>query len=178
MPGSPDPTYLIDANCLIGLEDCHDRVVGQPVIILFQPSERKKVWQGLRDLSKNGRLKIVAEVRAEIAFRCKSAKELISRCLTKTGSRKSRAIMVDYQRIIRLYPGWAPNENTQFDSADPWLIATASVRNYVVVTDELPAFAQARMPSRNRHKIPDVCAREGLVCQVGLKELARQQGWI
>ena len=86
--------------------------------------------------------------------------------------------MLDYQRIIRNYPKWAPGESTQIDSADPWIIATALVRNYVVVTDELPAFAQTKMPSRNRPKIPDVCAREQLVCQVGLKQLARQHGWI
>lgn len=49
------------------------------------------------------------------------------------------------------------------DAADPWVIAEARVRNFIVVTYEGRAFSGEALPSTAR-KMPGICAHFGIPC--------------
>ena len=56
-------------------------------------------------------------------------------------------------------------------AADPWVIATAKVKDCKVITNEHPTGSYPKV------KIPDVCNRMSIVC-VNFLELIQEQGWV
>jgi hypothetical protein len=76
--------------------------------------------------------------------------------------KKSREILLRHPRLVMTH-------KTAF-AADPFVIATASIRGLKVVTEE--GFGSSSKP-----KIPDVCAAEGPKC-VRLLDLIKENGWI
>ena len=86
--------------------------------------------------------------------------------------------MVEYQRLVAEFSHWQSNGLSTFDQGDPWLIATARVKGYTVLTDETPASAKTTRWRRGKPLIPDVCERKQVACFSGLREFAKQTGWL
>ena len=76
---------------------------------------------------------------------------------------EGKALLVKYPRLVM--------EKKRSFAADPFVIATARVKGYLVVTEEGPT------GSMNRPNIPDVCRQENLRC-INLIELIRTEAWV
>ena len=169
-------TYLIAANCIIGLENAHNRVDDNSHVLNYTTSEQAKVWNRLENLASLGQLKTITEVIGEVETLTRRGATRLKR-LPRIRVRKSRAIMVQYQALIAQHSGWITTPPAMFDTADPLLIAAALINDYTVLIDELPASAKVKW-SRNKPLIPDVCAQNGVACFSGLREFAKQKGWL
>jgi hypothetical protein len=71
--------------------------------------------------------------------------------------------------LLQRYEALAKNRKGA-SAADPWVIATARVREAIVVSEE------ALTDSEKRPKIPGVCKGIGVEC-INLLEFMRRQGW-
>nr|BDD48175.1 hypothetical protein 1 [Desulfobacterales bacterium] len=99
------------------------------------------------------------------------------RALPSTGVRRGRDIDLVYQNIIAKYPRWQTPPTRERDYADPWLIATASVKHFQILTDESPAAVQSRSRA-GLPKIPDVAPDYLVAPKVGLRQFAKERGWL
>lgn len=82
-------------------------------------------------------------------------------------------VLADAVRIENQFPGLRDPRST-YDEADAYVIALASQRDGIVVTQETSA-AEKRNPKRT-HFIPDVCRELGIPC-IALLGLFRREGW-
>lgn len=101
--------------------------------------------------------------------------------LINVKNHKKQEIIYYYGEVLRylqtsgLYTNKAVNEWSRVDIADPWLIATAKVYNYTIVTNESKNGNLSLKQKSNSPKIPDVCYSFGVNC-IDLYEMMRQIG--
>lgn len=171
------PKYLIDADCIIGLQNAHDEMhsVSPPTQYIYPAAEQAAIWAGLEALAEEGRLKILPEVTVEVGRRTPEGQQCL-KDLRRARVRRSRQVMEEYKKIVAEHPRWAPDPDGE-DSADPWLIAQAKIAGFQILTDESPAATQSKSRA-GRPKIPDVAANYGVVPKVGLRQFAKEQGWL
>ena len=131
----------------------------------------------LQALAEAGQLKTVNEVVREISARAQEGAERL-KALPKTRVQRTSAIMAEYQSLVDEFPKWRSDGQSIFDSGDPWLISTARIKGYTVLTDETPAATKTTKWRRGKPLIPDVCGRKQVVCFIGLREFAKQNGWL
>lgn len=166
--------YIIDACCIVGLENAH---TGQSQQDIYPAVEQRKIWDGLQALAEAGQLKIVIEVIREISARTQGGAERL-KALPKTRVQRTSAIMSEYQNLVSEFTRWRSDGQSIFDSGDPWLISTARIKGYTVLTDETPFSTKTTKWRRGKPLIPDVCGRKQVVCFIGLREFAKQNGWL
>ena len=77
--------YIIDACCIIGLENAH---TGQSQQSIYPAVEQRKIWDGLQALAEAGQLKTVNEVVREISARTQGGAERL-KALPKRGFKES-----------------------------------------------------------------------------------------
>ena len=132
------PKYVIDTNCLTHI----DR----------QPNANM-VWDTVIRLIEEGRLKTVEQVVAELKNVDEAAYARVRHYNLEFVERITPDLFKEAGRISQTHPRMSRPWH-QNDSADPWLVATAKLNGYVVVTDE-----------RNRRgRIPMVCGKENVEC--------------
>ena len=88
--------YIIDACCIIGLENAH---TGQSQQSIYPAVEHRKIWDGLQALAEAGQLKTVNEVVREISARTQEGAERL-KALPKTRVQRTSAIMAEYQSLV------------------------------------------------------------------------------
>lgn len=169
--------YLIDADCIIGLQNSHDDGHAQtpPTSYQYPSHEQAAIWSALADLADVGRPKVLPEVVSEVGRKTLEGQTLL-KALRHTRVTRTRAIMEKYQEIVANHVRWQTDPDGE-DPADAWLISTAGVNGFQILTDERPAATQSRSRA-GKPKIPDVAANHGVVTKIGLRQLAKEQGWI
>ena len=166
---------VIDTSSLVELDNKHLILPGQaPRPPSFSVEEQALIWDGLESLANGARLKLITQVKAELA---RWNPEALNRLKAYRGHRapnrtpdlvrQYQAVMSQFPRLIERYP--------KYDPADPWLIAMALKYGYTVVTEETPAAEKARPP--RKVPIPDACQALG-VAWLHLRAFAELEEWI
>ncbi len=129
-------------------------------------------WSKMEELIKSDRL-IMAEVAFEKALKDEGVKnwcndnQLASYLRSVTDDALQRKV----SEILLLFPKLLDDRRGK-SGDDPWVIALAMVtQNCIVVTEEQST------RTRDRPKIPDVCAHFNLEC-IQLVELVQREEWI
>lgn len=72
---------------------------------------------------------------------------------------KKYSEILAYIQTSEYYNDRALSNWSQINSADPWLIATASVLGYTIITFETPSGGLNKSTPSGRPKIPDICSK-------------------
>lgn len=150
--------YCIDTSSLIAAWD--ER---------YPPDFFPRFWDNLAAAIEVGRIMSTEEVLTETSKRSKDLNEWLKQYpdmfipLEEDVQVAVRDILRNYPRLVGL--------KKQRTSADPFVIATAVVRGFIVVTEE------GRTGSLNKPHIPDVCGAVGVDC-ISLIDLIRAEKWV
>lgn len=144
--------FLIDANSLI-----------TPYLTFYPFDLVKTFWNQMGWHIQNGNIAILDLVKSEVLKGKDSLKEWMENIeVGQLLDHREPAIIVKYGEVLRHIqdnPAYKPAaliEWSREEVADPWLIATANVRNYTIVSFENENKGlNTRNPSKNA-KIPDV----------------------
>jgi len=168
--------YLLDASSVVRL-DGKDRI---PSASPFSAMEQKTIWEGLEALADQGRLKLIKQVKEELARHDpQGLKRLKQYPGQKLIIRRTATTIKHYQLITARHPDLVKG-GSRFDPADPWLILAAERHGYTIISEELSKSERTTKVTRkkNMERIPDVCKARRLQTPVKLRELAKQEGWI
>lgn len=114
------------------------------------------IWEKVADMIAAGTLISTVEVQDElkdddlVAWGKKNSQLFLP--LTKEIQKKATAILSEFPTMIKM-------KSSGNSSADPFLIATASINGAIVVSDE-----RLGDPSTGDYHIPNVCNRYGISC--------------
>ena len=152
-----NPTFLIDANCLI---EPYNRYYS-PQLALSTP-----FWRHLHDLVNTGQVAIIDKVRDEVyGHNCPEVDTLLDEVNSIVlACEKEGGIVQAYRTVLNQvanpengYQSTAFHEWSNRRIADPWLIATAKFYDATIVTFEQPQ-AESDRPWRHP-KIPTVASQ-------------------
>lgn len=144
--------YIIDSNSLI-----------TPFEKYYPFDFAKSFWQQLKINIEYGNIVILDMVKSEITTKKDELSDWLN-ALTICDyiDHRNTDIIEVYSQVLEsiknnnCYKDTALNDWSSINSADPWLIATAKVNNYTIVSFETPNKGlNASNPSR-RPKIPDI----------------------
>ena len=182
IPGSEKPTYLIDCNSLVELDNRHRYPPPPP---LFTTAERTAIWAGLESLAEQGRLKLISQVREELK---RWDLEALTRLSVYDGQRitvrRTPELVLEYQRILTTYPDLQKSVKPRRDPSDGWLIVVARLKGYSVISQERRIneryVRRGQTPPQNPElRIPDVCDKSDVqVTCFKLREVASREGWL
>lgn len=79
-------------------------------------------------------------------------------------------------QLIQKYPLLVDPSSLRPVQADPYVIALAGTRNWVVVTEETYAKTKTSGKWKNRTYIPDMCLAENIQC-INFLEMMQQENW-
>ncbi len=162
---------LLDTSSLMRLDGLDWPL---PVPAAYTPEERRDVWAKLIDLSQDGRLKLIKQVKEELKRKHPTALDRLKAIKGTKMPRINNELRQRYQWLLGQYPRLISSD-PRFDPADPWLIVSALQYGYTVITEELPR--SARQSRAKRPPIPDVC--DAVQVQwTSLRRLAEAEGWI
>ena len=166
------PTYLMDASSIVELDGKHKAPSTSPT---FTPKERVQVWDGLEMLTKDGRLKLIKQVKTELAlWNPDGLRRLTQYPGHKLVIRRTPNIVLEYQSITAKYKDIRPKPGR--DKADPWLVLACKLKGFCIICEELSLVE--RTSTAKDLRIPDICKMEGLIRPLKLREFANHQGWI
>jgi hypothetical protein len=134
---------------------------------MLRPSFLPGLWERIKSMIVDGSIRSVDEVEPELSQKddeirrwAKAQSELFVP-IDQDVERETRTSLAAHPRLIGIGSGRS--------GADPFVIALASARGGVVVTEE-------PRKSIARPKIPDVCDAVGVRC-IGLVDFVEEQGW-
>lgn len=175
----PVPTvYLVDTSSLVRLDGLDNVPPSNP----FSTQEQKAIWEELESLAKDGRLKLIKQVKGELKrydpvalnrLRAYSGHSLKMNKTDPVVIRKYREVTSNHPDLMR--------GGSRRDHADPWLIVAAELFGYKIITEELlkgdrlPTLPLRRL---KMERIPDVCQARKLEDAIHLRDLAMQLNWI
>ncbi|WP_315576206.1 DUF4411 family protein [Oribacterium parvum] len=144
--------FLIDANSLI-----------TPYLTFYSFDLAKTFWNQMEWHIQNGSIAILDLVKLEVLKGKDSLKEWMENIeVGQLIDHREPAIIVKYGEVLRHIqdnPAYKPAALTEWsreDVADPWLIASAVVGNYTIISFEIANKGlNTHNPSKNA-KIPDV----------------------
>ena len=153
-------TYTFDASAFINTARRY-----HPIDVF------RTLWERIDELIGEGRLLVAMQVHEEVS----KTDDLLSRWLSVPARKGPLFIEADeqiqlaQQEIVRRYPKW-PFIVRSSQWADPWVIATAQVKDLIVVHYE------TRPGSSDHPSIRRVCDDLKLP-QLSFVELLRREGW-
>ena len=144
--------FLIDANSLI-----------TPYLTFYSFDLAKTFWNQMEWHIQNGSIAILDLVKLEVLKGKDSLKEWMENIeVGQLIDHRDPAIIVKYREVLRHIqdnPAYKPAALTEWsreEVADPWLIASAVVGNYTIISFEIANKGlNTHNPSKNA-KIPDV----------------------
>ncbi len=168
------PVYLMDASPIIRLDGMDRRPPTPPD---FTITERALIWDGLEEFAKDGRLRLIKQVREELSrWHPQGLARLMAFPGCRFDMRRTQGVTLEYQRIVTTYPDLAPKAGGR-DPADPWLIVAAQKYGWTIITMELSL--KARSPkARKNLRIPDVLDYEKMLPCLDLRTVANHEGWL
>lgn len=144
--------YLIDSNSLI-----------TPFEQYYSFDFAKSFWQQLKINIENGNIVILDMVKTEITRKEDELSDwLNSLTISDYIDHRNTEIIEIYSQVLEniknndCYKDTALSDWSRIDSADPWLIATAKVNNYTIVSFETPNKGLNVSNPSKRPKIPDI----------------------
>ena len=172
-----DEVYLLDTSSLLRL----DGLDGLTPVDPFTESEREAIWEGLKKLAEQGRLKLIKQVKAEL-------KRHHKRGLYKLVNYPRHEFIIPrndgnnkiYRDVTSKHPDLIPRVSTR-NPADPWLIVAAEISDYTIISEEKSKSERSQHQPRKKldqERIPDVCKERRLKPPIKLRALAVQEGWI
>ena len=130
------------------------------------------LWNKIEELIKHGRLKM-SQIVFDEAMRDTDIKQWCNEYQLKPDFQVpiDELVQEKVSEVLSEFPRLVDNR-TGKSGADPWVIALAlTAENYIVLTEENPT------DSKNRPKIPDVCAHFDLQC-IKVVDLIIRENWI
>jgi len=149
------PTYCIDTSALIDLKELYPRDIFPPI------------WRNIETLIAQGRLVAPKEVYQELQrvedelFKWAKEHKMMFKNLDDEQIRHVLDITGKFPKLV--------DEKKPGPQADPFVIALALSRGYIVITSE-------SWGDPNKPKIPDVCNHYGIKC-LDLVALYRKEKW-
>ncbi|MHB8514713.1 MAG: DUF4411 family protein [Dehalococcoidia bacterium] len=167
--------YTLDTCCFLELDGCHSVLAGQArKPDTYSALQRGLIWQGIEQLCRDGRLRIIPQVRDELSRHDAEALRRLQHFPDHSTPPLNNDLRQRYTRLMAAYPRLIPNDPTR-DPADPWLIVRAQRYGYTIATEEKPK--HLRTTKLNVPKIPDVCAAEN-VPWMCLQDLVAREKWL
>jgi len=150
--------YCIDTSALIDLWRRY-----------YPPDVFESLWVDVEELVKDGQLIAPRQVHEEIKKQDDGLTEWSKehRDMFEKPTKNQIQTMKD---ILQEYPDLVDQEKTS-PEADPFLIAQARCRDWIVITSE-----QSRSNPNASPKIPDVCENYDVECY-DLVQFFREEGW-
>ena len=153
--------YLLDSNSFIA-----------PYKTFYPFDFAEAFWKQLRIRIDEKQLLVLDIVKEEVV----KGKDELSQWIKEIDNtliikRKEATIVrrysevLDYVQRCGYYKEKALREWAEADVADPWLIATASIYGYIVVTQEKSSGTLSVKNQQRKALIPDVCEHFGVECQ-------------
>ncbi len=166
-----EPIYLIDSNSLI-----------TPHLMYYPFDFAPGFWEQIEHHIKDGHIAILDLVKSEILLGNDSLRDWMATLpIGVYIDHREAKIITQYSLVlqhVQQNPCYKPNalhEWSKGNVADPWLIATASAYNYIIVTFETPNTGlNPRYPSKEA-KIPDV-AKAFSINTINLFQMNRDLG--
>lgn len=160
------PGYCIDTNALIDLWRRR-----------YAPDVFRSLWKNLENLISEGRLIAPREVLNELEKYGDKNDELLK------WAKKHKEMFkdLDYDQlnqvrdILKHFPTFVDTNKTT-PEADPFVIALATSKGWMVITPEQPANLTANPAARP--KIPNVCEQSNTKCIYELLEFFREEKWV
>ncbi len=153
-----DVPYCMDSSALIAAWD--ER---------YPPDNFPKFWNLMDSALAGGRMFTPESVIDELM---KKSKDLAAWLKERPAAvvPYEAEIQIEGKRLLATYKRLVMEKKNSF-AADPFVIATARIKGYIVVTEE------GFTGSMNRPNIPDVCRAENQDC-MKLIEMIRTEAWI
>ena len=150
-------------------------------MIQYTASERMSIWAGIEVLANDGRLRILDQVLEELGRKYPEVLPRLASLDDYRAPRTTNALRILFSQVIAECPDLL-DEDSPYEQADGWLVASAVEYGYCVTTDELPS--ALRTSKRSKVHIPDAC--ESLPGKIGcakircrtLREIANDEGWL
>lgn len=170
--------YLADTSSIVRL----DGLDGNPSALPFSSSEQAAIWKELEKLCGDGRLKLIKQVKRELADYNPNGLARLSQYPAHrlTISKTDHAVVKLYREITTNHPD-VLRGGSKKDHGDPWLILASELHGYKIITEELlKAERSPTLPLRRQRieKIPDICQARGIEPAIHLRDLAKNLGWI
>lgn len=159
---SVEPRYVIDTSAILDLEG-----VNEATRCTNDAQARERIWRGLEDMIRRGRVVTAYAAKDELKRRCPSVYKRL-RPLSNDFFRPDSVPLFEAvqdvlagveERTLRRLNRAKPNR----DPADLYLVALARLENRTVVTSE--KHRRDRNPRYQRdEKLPDICEANGVPC--------------
>lgn len=174
----PDPVvHLLDTSSVVRLDN-KDAVLAT---VPFTAKEQEAIWKGLEQLAKEGRLKVIKQVKSELWRHDRKGRARLMRFAnTAIVIKKAREVVKLYQEITTNHRDLM-KRGSRRDPADPWLIVASELYGYKIITEELlKADRKPTLPKKrlNMERIPDVCRVRKLHDAIHIRDLALDEKWI
>jgi hypothetical protein len=154
----PEVIYSLDTSALIdGLER------------YYSPEVFSGLWEAVDDLIESGRCIASEEVWEEVKRKDEAAMSWAQPRRAKLFIPTDSAITAEVRSILQTYPRMVMSGGRR-NRADPFVVATAKLRNATVVTGE------GDNGNMTRPKIPFVCAEMGIPC-IRFTDLISSENW-
>lgn len=150
-------TYVFDTSSLIG---AWTRT--------YPPDLFPGLWGEMDGLVAAGRLVAPDEVLRELEKQDDDLKDWVKDRSDRMVVPASRAIMLEMRDVLASHPKLSMAGKGR-GIADPFVIALAAIRDFVVVTQERGGTAQ-------KPRIPSVCTARGVEC-ISMLEVIRRESW-
>lgn len=157
-----EPSYVIDTSAVLDLEGVNDATS-----YTNDAQVRERIWRGLEDMIRQGRVVTVYAAKDEFKRKCPSVYKRLQPLSNDFFRPDSVSLFQALQgvlsrveeRTLRRLNRIKPNR----DPADPYLVALARLENRTVVTSE--KHRRDRNPPYQRdEKLPDICEANGVPC--------------
>lgn len=149
--------YVFDTSALVGAWVRH-----------YPPDLFPQMWSELDLLCRDGRMLVPEEVFHELSAKDDDLHAWVQARAEAVVVSTSRAEMLEARAVLTDFP-FLTKTGTGRGKADPFVIASASIRGMAVVTQEQGGTA-------DKPRIPYVCQQRNVAC-FGLLELIRAEGW-
>lgn len=149
--------YVWDTSALIGAW-----------VRSYPPDVFPGLWEQMSALGQVGRLVVPEEVLDELAERDDDLHAWVKARQGSLVESTSRAVMLEARAVLSDHPALT-KAGTGRGKADPFVIASARLREYAVVTEEQGG-------SDRKPRIPYVCHQRGVPVHSVL-EVIRAEGW-
>jgi len=160
MRSSPGDGYVLDTCALMDLSG-----ENEATSFTDDHARRERVFQGLERLIQDGRCRSVAVAKIEVEQQSPIGYKRLSPFGSKFSTSDTPELILELQQVlIYLEPReqrWLSRRRSTREWPDPYMVALARMRGWVMVTSE--RHRTERAPNNRREqKIPDLCDAAGV----------------
>lgn len=167
------PSYVIDTSAILDLEG-----VNEATSYTDDAQVRQRVWRGLEEMIRQGRLVTVYAAKDEFKRKCPAVYQRLQPLSNAFFMPDSVALFEAVQAVLshveQLTLSRLSRRKPNRDPADPYIVALALLENRTVVTSE--KHRRDRNPRCQRdERLPDICEVNGVPC-LNLQRFVQAEG--